>query len=233
MRKLLQLAAALTLTAPACAQITKPDILVAPPPRNPARSAIQPAGDYQWLWQYTKPAPTGNKHDLAADPRFPALLADNFKAPQAMWGMGVPLNDAARLFLSGEGAVTSADNRHLTLTGCVIDHCEQRGLLYADLGARDPLLVFAALRWNEQAKTVDQPNAPYTLWLFPARALDPQNLPEALQTALRDWSQPHGCLPYQIVNAIVVDPTGVPHIIAAFQAGVSPNPCAKYTGNPL
>jgi len=232
MRKLLQLAA-LTVVLPAHAQIRNPDTLVSPPPRNPAHTAPQLAPDYQWLWQYAKPAPTGNKHDLAADPRFPALLTDNFKAPQAMWGMGVPLSDAARLFLGGEDTASSTDNRHLTITGCVIDHCEQRGLLYADLGERDPLLAFAAMRWNEQAKTVDQPNAPYTLWLFPSRALDPQSLPEALKQSLLNWSQPHGCLPYQIVNAIVVDPTGVPHIIAAFQAGVPLNPCAKYTGNPL
>jgi hypothetical protein len=214
------------------AQVYNPDNLIGKPPAPPTRQHVTPTDDLQWLWQYAKPAPMGNKHDLLADPRFTALLADNFKAPQSMWGVGLPLSEAARVFLSGEGAVApSGDgvvaNRFLAITGCVVGFCQQRGILYADLGERNPLLVFVALRWNEQGKTVDQPNAPYTLWLFPSRALDPLHLPRPLQNLLHDWLwlQPRVCLPYQITNAFVVDPTGTPSVLGSLQTDVTPSAC--------
>jgi hypothetical protein len=226
MRRLLQLAAIVALTATAAhAQISSPDKLVAPPPPNPALQAPRPEEDLQWLWQYVKPAPTGNKHDLLDDARFTALLNDNLKAPQAMWGTGVPLDEAARAFLSGEGEVASTDNRHLTITGCVVDHCAQRGLLYADLGERNPLVVFLALRWNEQTRTTDEPGAPFTLWVFPSRTLDPHQLPQPLKESFSAFTRGDGCKANNITNVIVVDPNGVPHILGTFEAGVMPVHC--------
>jgi hypothetical protein len=229
MHKLLQLAAAVVLTGAATthAQITNPDTLVAPPPRNPARTAPRETPDLQWLWQFAKPAPLGNKLALIEDPRFTALLRDNLTAPQAFWGTGLPLSDAAQTFLAGEGDVAATDNRYLTITGCVVDHCNQRGLLWIDLGQRDPLVVFAALRWNEQNKIPGQPDAPFTLWLFPVRQLDSHQLPTALKQALALWAEPRDCTPYQISSAIVVDPNGVPHATGSFDAGLQPTVCTK------
>jgi hypothetical protein len=232
MRTLLQLAATLLLTGATAtsAQITNPDKLVAPAPRPPQIRQRPTEDDIQWLWQYAKPAPIGNKHDLIFDARFTNLLRDNLTAPQAFWGIGTPLSQAARTFLGGSGEVAATDNRYLAISGCVVDHCEQRGLLWVDLGTRDPLIVFAGLRWNEENKIPGQADAPFTLWLFPARQLDPHQLPAALKQALSSWSESRDCVPYQIASAIVVDPTGVPHVIGSIEAGVQPTVCTRSTG---
>ena len=237
MRTTLQLAATLLLLGATAthAQITNPDTLVAPPPRNPAITPTTPKQDLQWLWPFTQPTPEGNKPDLLTDQRFKNLLADNLRAPQAFWHTGTPLAEAAAAFLAGPGTISSTDNRHLTITGCVPDQCAQRGLLYADLGARDPLLLFAALRWNEQSQTPDAPNAPFTLWLFPSRALDnPQQLPEPIAHALRTWLfAPDHCRVLNITNVLVVDPNGVPHVETPMTLGLNQVPCTPITsGNP-
>ncbi len=233
MRTLFQLAATILLITAATtqAQITNPDKLVAPPPRNPVLPRPQAEADLQWLWQYATPAPIGDKAALEADARFPALLRDNLKAPQAMWGIGVPLSDAARIFLAGQGAAVSTDNRHLTLTGCVVDHCAQRGLLWIDLGERNPLLVFAALRWNEQTRAADEPNAPFTLWLFPSRTIDPHQLPAALRQSLAAFTA--ACPSSTITSTIVVDPDGIPHVLGSLESGVQPALCNPSTGPKL
>jgi hypothetical protein len=231
MRKFLQFVAVVLLTGAVAssAQITNPNDLVAPAPRPPQMRERPKGEDLQWLWQFAKPAPGGNKHDLLFDARFPALLRDQLTAPQAFWGTGVPLGEAAQAFLSGAGDVAGTGNRYLTITGCVVDHCNQRGMLFADLGQPRPLVVFAALRWNEEGKIPGQPGAPYTLWLFPARELDAHQLPGALKEALAAWAESDGCVPYQISTAIVVDPSGVPHVIGSIEAGVQPAVCTKGT----
>jgi len=233
MRTLLQLGAALLLLGAATthAQITNPDNLIAPPPRNPARSTPRATDDLQWLWQYTKPAPTGDHAALIQDQRFETLLRDNFKAPQAMWGApGSPLADAARAFLSGDGTVTSADNRHLILTGHTFIQPQQTGLLWIDLGATTPLIVFAALRWNEQSNIPSQPDAPFTLWLFPSRELDAHHLPDALKSAIGPFTARTLCRPAVISSAIVVEPSGVPFILGTLEAGAVPALCPTNPG---
>ena len=129
MRTYLHLAATLLLTGAATthAQVFNPDNLIGKPPAPPTHYQGAPSDNLQWLWQYTQPTPRGSKPTLLADNRFPTLLKDQLKAPQAMWGIGVPLSDAAAAFLAGDGTIASTDNRHLTITGCVPDHCPQRG----------------------------------------------------------------------------------------------------------
>jgi hypothetical protein len=230
MRTTLQLAATLLLTGAtaACAQISNPDNLVAPPPKPPEIRHPQASDDLQWLWQYTKPAPNGTKSGLTSDLRFKSLLQTNLKAPQSMWGLGVPLSEAAQTFLGGDGKVASTDNRHLTVTGCVVEHCAQRGLLFTDMAAsrteHTPFLVFAALRWNEQDRTPDNPHAPFTLWIFPSHELDAQQLPHALKESVSAFVG-GGCDAPSITNVIVVEPDGVPHIIGSLDAGIQPAYC--------
>jgi hypothetical protein len=234
MRRPFQLAAAALLFTTAAAlraQITDPNKLVAPPPRNPARAAdTQPTDNLQWLWQYAQPGPIGNKAALLEDIRFNDMLANELRAPQSMWGIGTPLADAAEQFLAGPGTITSTGNRYLAITGCVSNAdnstCAQRGLLFIDLGGPQPLIVFNALRWTEQSKTPTQPGAPFNLWLFPSRPLDAQQLPAALKDALNDWANgKHNCNAPVIANALLVDPSGVPHIIGTLDTGIHPTPC--------
>ena len=233
MRHALQLAALATLlaAASASAQITNPDTLVAPAPRNPASHGHFTNRDTvtsrQWLWQFTSPEPTGNKQALLADARFRDLLATDLRAPQAMWGIGVPLAEAAQTFLEGDGTVTSSDNRHVLVTGCVAEHCAQRGLLWLDLGAAQPLTVFSALRWTEKSRTTDEPHAPFYLYIFPSREIDPAHIPSPLKASLSAWVNGSTCS-VTIADVLLVEPNGIPHILGALDAGVQPT-CAPST----
>lgn len=235
MRTLFQHAAVLALlsASAACAQIVNPDNMVSPPPRNPASPRATVRADYNWLWQYTQPAPAGRKQALLDDARFRDLLDTNMKQPQAMWGMGTPLSEAARAFLAGEGEVTSTDNRHLSITGCVVDHCAQRGLLWVDLGAPDPLMVFFALRWNERSRTTDQPNAPYTLWLFPTRALDAHSLPQPIKAAAAAFTRSGKCDAPNVTSVLVIEPGGIPVALGLLEAGLQPTSCIHSSGTHL
>jgi hypothetical protein len=231
MRRTLQLAAALPLftAACACAQISNPDALVAPAPRNPAEHSrfTSHSSNHQWLWQYAN----RDKQALLDEPRFRDLLATDLRAPQSMWGVGVPLSEAARTFLSGEGSVTSTDNRHIVITGCVAEHCPQRGMLWLDLGGAEPLTVFSALRWIEQSRTTDEPHAPFNLWIFPSRELAPDHIPSALKTSLSAWVNGTHC-DSTISNVLLVEPNGIPHILGALDAGVQPTCAPSTTGTP-
>jgi hypothetical protein len=230
MRLSLQLAAVFPLlAASACAQISNPDALVAPAPRNPAMHSGHRNGaeDLQWLWQYAN----HDKQALLDEPRFQELLAEDLRAPQSMWGVGEPLAEAARTFLGGEGAVTSTDNRHIIVTGCVVEHCPQRGMLWLDLGSAEPLTVFAALRWTERGRSTDEPHAPFNLWIFPSRELAADRIPAALKTSLSTWVNTRHCAA-TVSTVLLVEPNGIPHILGALDAGVQPTCAPSTTGIP-
>jgi hypothetical protein len=206
------------------AQVFNPDNLIGRPPAPPTHThTTTPNDNLQWLWQYTQHTQPNSKPALLADPRFPTLLKTQLTAPQAFWGTGIPLSEAAATFLAGPGIIASTDNRHLTITGCVPDHCPQRGLLWLDLARTSPLVIFAALRWNEQSRSPDQSAAPFTLWLFPNRDLDPHQLPDALKASLQSWTA--SCPDPAITEVIVVDPNGTPHILGKLEAGLTPTFC--------
>ena len=234
MRKPLHLAALTLLTATTLrAQVSDPNKLIAPPPGNPAIHRTTPADNLQWLWQYTHPAPIGEAANLRIDARFQSFLQDNFKQPQSMWGppnSQEPLATIIPLFLTQYGAVTSAQNRYITIDGCVPSFCAASGLLWIDLGRPHPLAIFAAVNWDPQAHTTDQPTANYNLWLFTNRQLDPDALPVALTQAIAHWdtrlATAHRLVPH-IAHALLVQPDGTPVPLNPEQAGantIAPQP---------
>jgi hypothetical protein len=200
----------------ACAQITNPDILVSGPPKPHAhRERANPvrAGNLQWLWQYAQPQPNGNAVALREDLRFGALIDAAFHQPQAFWGNQAPLANVIPRFLSRYGEVNSKNNRYLTVDGCVPSFCAAHGMLWVDLGAPQPLLVFAAVNWTTENHTTDEANADYNLWLFASRRLSPDDLPVALRESIADWdarlSAAHRGVPH-IAHALLVEPDGQP-----------------------
>ena len=228
----LQFALLLLLSASACAQITSPDKLIAPEPRNPAHTAAAADDDLQWMWSY---ATTGSKHELFTDRRFQTLLNTTLRAPQAFWSApGTPLADAARAFLAGPGLVAPQSNRRILIDGCIVDKapetgdipCGQRGLFAVDFGAERTLILFAALRWNESGRALGQPGTPYTLWLFPSRTLEDQHIPAALREALSHWLSARPCAPGTLSSVILVDPDGVPHILGTLDVVNTTNLCS-------
>jgi len=238
MRRMLQLAAlTLLLTAAAAmrAQITSPDLMGPKTPRNPARGPVtKPTDPLQWLWAFARPEPIGRAADLRLDARFHALLSNNFNRPQAFWGPepseNQPLDAIIPLFLSRYGTVTTQQNRYLTVDGCVPDFCAAHGLLWVDLGAPHPLVIFAAVNWSPESHTTDEAAANYNLWLYPNRELSADNLPLAFTESLSHWdarlAAAHRIVPH-IEHATLVEPSGAPYALIPSLVGantIAPQP---------
>jgi len=240
MRHTLQLATLtllLLIGATTRAQITNPDNLIAPPPQNPARHhQAAPTDDLQWLWQYAQPSPIGRANDLRLDARFQSFVLDAFHQPQSIWGPATtntthePLPTIIPLFLTRYGSVTATANRYLTVDGCVPSFCAASGLLWIDLGRPHPLAVFAAVNWNPDAHTIDEPTADYNLYLFANHPLSPDALPLALTEAIAHWNlrlaAAHRLVPH-IAHALLIQPDGTPNPLDPTMVGanvISPQP---------
>ena len=205
--------------------------LLGPPP-IPSKKEVhgkkinRRSSDAEWLWQYSPPPFDGRENDLIRDSHFLPFLSEYLTAPQSFWG---PQTDGQRKtlaqtaydFLAVPGKVVADENRYITATGSVFHFRSSRGLLFVDLNESRPLVVFAAIDWIRDSKTTDQPNAEYTLWIFPDRALgvtmDGGSLPSPLQRSLTRWMVeplPGSGIVEKITAAILVDPDGTPHQIA-------------------
>ena len=230
MRRTFHLAALLLITAATThAQFRLPG--AKEKPAKPHKS------DLEWLWQYG-PSDTdkqGRENELVQDPRFRPMLAQYLVAPQTFWGNPLngkyrPLADTALDFLSVPNSVLADDNRYLSISGCVVHFCPSRGLLWVDLNAKEPLLAFSAIEWIRDSKTTTQPEAEYTLWIFPNRTLNPEpasldRLPPALITSISRWSaepMAGSGIVQNITHAILVDPDGTPHELPIAAVGVKP-----------
>ncbi len=193
-----------------------------------ARQKKQPKENLEWLWQYGPPPPEGRENQLVLDPRFRPFLAQYLSAPQTFWGSPKtgykPLAETALDFLSIPDKVLADDNRYLSITGCVFRFCPARGLLWVDLGAPHPLVVFAAIDWVKESRTPGEPGAEYTIWIFANHAVDPDHIPAALVHSIARWTAqaPAGSsVLQQIKNAILVDPDGTPHQVPPASTGAN------------
>jgi len=223
MRKLLQLAALLfTITAATRAQVSDPNKLIAPPPPPISFHSRHVAiPNFQWLWQYTQPAPDGNEAGLLVDPHFDSFLDDNLKAPQSFFRDGkVSLSAVAHSYFGMIfSPVRGIDNRYITFNSCVPHDCTRHGLIWVDTAPQHPTVVFAATEWTTQGKPETDPDAEYNLWVFSNRPLDPEHPPTALMSAIQQWNpQQH------IKNALVIDPDGTPHQVNPATLGATPAP---------
>ena len=182
----------------------------------------------EWLWQYGPPPPGGRETALVLDPRFRPFLAQFLTAPQTFWGNQKTgyksLAETALDYLSVPDKVIADDNRYLSITGCVFRFSSARGLLWVDLGLPHPLIVFAAIDWVREGKPSSDPDAEYTLWVFPDQAIDPAHIPAALTRSVARWTtEPYAGSTFvqKIRNAILVDPNGTPHPIPTASIGVN------------
>lgn len=194
--------------------------------------------DLEWMWQYGPPPEDGREHELIEDVHFMPFLHEYFVAPQSFWGPGSEasasaptaaaaarerktLPDTVYDFLAIPGRVSADDNRYLTFTGAVFHLPHSRGLVFADLDSPHPLVCFAAIEWIRDSHTVNEPQAEYTLWIFPNQSPGPSqapySLPPPLLRSLTRWMAlpvPGTSFPQKITHAIEVDTTGTPHEIA-------------------
>lgn len=208
-------------------------LLGEPPLPAKEKKQKQRAGELEWLWQYSPPPAEGREHELIQDPHFRDFLDQYFKAPQSFWGPHADdpkgrarksLADTVYDFLAIPGQVIADENRYVTATGSVFHFRTSRGLIFADLNAKDPLVVFAAIDWIRDDRPTTDPNAEYTLWIFPNKPLfakplsgssdDAAHLPSALERSLTRWMRtplPGSGVVQKITAAILVDPDGTPH----------------------
>jgi hypothetical protein len=195
--------------------------------------------DVEWIWQYT-PDDTnkdGRENELAQDLRFKPLLDQFLTAPQTFWGIKgtkyQPLSAVALSFLSVPDKVVADDKRYVSISGCVVHFCPSRGLLFVDLNGAHHLVIFSAIQWIGGAKTTSQPDAEYTLWVFPSQALSvpsgagpptaPGLLPAAFKRSIARWAAEPlagSHIVQNITHAVLVDPDGTPHQIAPSDLGV-------------
>lgn len=187
-----------------------------------------PKSNLEWLWQYGPPPAGGRENALVLDPRFRPFLVQYFTMPQTFWGSAKtgykPLAVTVLDFVSVPDKVLTDDNRYLTITGCVFRFCADRGMIWADLGLKQPQVVFAAINWIQQDKTPSEEGAEYTLWVFSNQPLDPEHIPPALVHSIARWTAepPAGSTILQkIRNAILVAPDGTPHPIAPATLGAN------------
>ncbi len=220
------------------AQISNPDNMVSGPPKPPplrSKAQQRTLGNLQWVWQYTQPVPNGNAVTLRGDERFASLLGAAFKQPQAFWGKDIPLSAAIPRFLERYGQVNARDNRYVTVDGCVPSFCAAHGLLWIDMSAQDPLLVFAAVDWTTEKHTTDEAAADYNLWLFTNRQLSADALPLALTQAISDWdarlATAHRGVPH-IAHALLVEPNGQPYPLNPSLVGANSLPPQPDTATP-
>ena len=210
--------------------------LLGEPPIPPKeKKQKQRAGDLEWLWQYSPPPAEGREHELIQDPHFRDFLDQYFKAPQSFWGPHADdpkggarksLADTVDDFLAIPGQVIADENRYITATGSVFHFRTSRGLIFADLNSKDPLVAFAAIDWIRDDRPTTDPNAEYTLWIFANKALfakalpgsgdNSAHLPQAFQRSLTRWMitpLPGSGAVQKVTAAILVDPDGTPHQI--------------------
>jgi hypothetical protein len=203
-----------------------------PPPQTSApeikKNKKAPKENVEWLWQYGPPPAEGRENQLVLDPRFRPFLAQYLTAPQTFWGTEKTgyksLAETALDFLSVPDKVVADNNRYLTITGCVFRFCPSRGMLWVDLSGPHPLVVFAAIEWIKDSKTPSEPDAEYTLWIFPNHPIEPDHIPAALVHSIARWTaQPPGgsTIIQQIRNAILVDPDGTPHPVEKAATGAN------------
>ena len=205
-------------------------------PPKAKKQKRQPA-DLEWMYQYSPPPADGREHELIQDPSYRPFLERYFTAPQAFWGpqptdpkspVHKSLADTVDDFLTIPGKVIVDENRYITVTGAVRRMRTERGLVFADLNLpnaknsdREPLVLFAAIDWIRESKTVDDPDAQYTLWLFanqpPGPAQAPASLPPAVLRSLTRWMSeplPGSGIVQKITAAVLVLPNGTPQQIA-------------------
>jgi hypothetical protein len=230
MRYLFQLASVLVFfTGLAPAQLLGPAGL---PGREQKKAKVHREG-VEWMWQYSPPPADGRENELLQDPKFVPFLQAYLTAPQAFWGpQDSPrrsLADTAFDFLAVPGQVIADSDRYITVTGCVFHFCSNRGLLWVDLNAKDPLVIFAAIDWTTEDRTPDDPASTYTLWVFTNQVLTPQSadksrIPPALVKAIARWTAKPAAGSKHLQNittAVLVDPDGTPHQMAADALGVT------------
>lgn len=237
MRLGLQLAALLLLTATAASAQIAPMGPAAPPepPAKAPKKGKPQRENVEWIWQYT---PTdkdkdGRENDLIQDPHFLPFLDQFLTAPQSFWGQPIngkyrSLAETALDHLTVPGKVIADDQRYVSITGCVVHFCPARGLLWVDLNGNHHIVVFAAIDWTKQGRPTTDPDAEYTLWVFPNDPLSGR-VPPALTKAIARWAaQPlaGSNIVQKITHAILVDPDGTPHEVPPATLGVQPPPAA-------
>jgi hypothetical protein len=213
------------------------------PQKNIKRAHV----DTEWIWQYSPDDQhqEGRENDLVQDLKFSPMLQDNFTAPQSFWGVQgtkfKPIADTILDFLTVPGKVLADETRYITITGNVVHFAPARGLLFVDLNPApknstgpDHLMLFAAIQWTQGNRPATDPNAEYTLWVFPNQTLAvpegtaPSQIPNAFKRSIARWAfQPlaGSGIVQHITKAVLVDPDGTQHPVAPTALGlIKPEP---------
>ena len=176
----------LLLLGAVCAPAVHAQLLGEAPLPPKQKKQKKGTSDLEWMWQYSPPPEDGREHELIQDPHFRDFLDQYFTTPQSFWGPHADdpqgkarksLSETVDDFLTIPGQVIADENRYITITGSVFRVRSSRGLVFADLNGKDPLVVFAAIDWIRDSRPTTDPEAEYTLWIFANKLLFQKALP--------------------------------------------------------
>jgi hypothetical protein len=152
--------------------------------------------------------------DIKWDPHFRALMQQSLHQRQSFWrdhGHFESVPELIATFIGVPGSVTLAQDRYLTVDGCVPHACSARGMVWIDLAAAKPSVIFVAENQINQSR--DEKGSPQHLWLFSSTTLDWQHMPQPFIDSFDKWFAAYHATSaryFEIYPAIVtiVQPTG-------------------------
>jgi hypothetical protein len=189
-----------------------------------AHSPAQDAGDAHWLLEYrgVKANGTDSSNRLKWDKRFVPFVNHYLPMPQTFWSKGDSLGAVASDFLGIPGEIHIEGDQFYEADGCGAHACFEKGMVWVDLTASPPTVVFAATDLRKGANAHG-----YTLWLFASRTLNPDQLPGELRFSIERWTaKPYGGSTRAadietIRQAVIVGPDGNNQTVEPASVGVA------------
>jgi hypothetical protein len=186
----------------------------------------QSSPDPHWLLEYK-----GNykeaKRDLKWDQRFKPFIDHYLRMKQRIVPNSPNMGDVVFTYLGIPGEYRSDGNRYFYADGCMPRACPEKGLIWVDLKADSPTVVFAALA---ELSGSDAPGI--TLYVFTSGEMRSSDLPDNLKSSINYWmSKPLADGTFEtygkISRAVIVGPDSREQSVDPTTLGVPPEALQK------
>lgn len=153
--------------------------------------------DYKWLLTYKGKS----TNQVRWDPRFPSLLESGLPDYRVQWWENSALPDAAFTLLSGPpDMVMIESNRYVTLSAAVAHDAQSKGLLWIDIEASHPEMIFCYL--DQDPVHLHE----FSITLYTKQSQLIAKLPPQFLAAFSAWQSNHGVT--KITGFTIVDAKG-------------------------
>jgi hypothetical protein len=191
-------------------------------PHVRAQSALDP----HWLLEY-KGSYKDAKRDLKWDQRFKPFIDHYLQMKQKIVPNSPKMGDVVFAYLGIPGEYRNEDSRYFYADGCMPRVCSEKGMIWADLKAESPTVVFAALA---ESSGSDAPGI--TLYVFTSIEMRSGDLPNDLKNSINYWtSKPLADGTFEtygkISRAVIVGPDSREQSVDPTTLGVPPEALQK------